>query len=111
MSEKKKRMRVTEDDAEHTSFVPRFIGHLFGAVERFIDRVSGIAEDRALAVISLVVSRLLLCLFLVIGIIFLLTGGVRVIDHIVQFPGIGQIVLGSLSLLVAGIVWLASRRH
>jgi hypothetical protein len=111
MSEKKKGMRAAEEDAEHTSFVPRFIEHLFGAVERFINRISDIAEDRALTVINLVVSRLLLCLFLAIGIMFLLTGGVRVIDHIVQFPGIGQIILGSLTLLVTGIIWLATRRQ
>lgn len=111
MSGKKKGMRIEQEKTEHSNFVLSFIEHLFGAVERCVNRISGIAEDRVLGVIHHVMSRLLLSLFFAIGIIFLLIGGVRVIDHSVQFPGIGQIVLGSLTLLVTSIVWFVSRRH
>ncbi|MGB4943013.1 MAG: hypothetical protein WBO92_02775, partial [Candidatus Moraniibacteriota bacterium] len=58
-----------------------------------------------------VMLRLFAFLLLGVGITFLLVGSVQIINAILPFPGVGQILIGSLVLGVAGGTLLLSRRR
>lgn len=111
MSENTKKIREEKDGPERWSFIPYFVERMFGTVESFIDRISILAETKAQSVINQAVQRLFVLLLLGVGIVFVLSGSAQVINTIVQFPGIGQIAVGTFILVVTGIVTLFSRRR
>lgn len=111
MPENTKKVREEKESPERWSFIPYFVERMFGTVESFIDRISVVAEDRAQSVINRAVQRLFALLLLGVGIVFVLSGGAQVINTIVQFPGIGQIAVGTFILIVTGVVMLFSRRR
>lgn len=89
--------------------LPSLAERLLGTVERFVERISVIAEDRVLALASRVMFCLFAFLLIGVGITFLLVGSVQIINAILPFPGVGQVIIGSLVLGVAGGVLLFSR--
>lgn len=111
MPENIRKIREEKENPERWSFIPYFVERMFGTVESFIDRISVVAEDRAQLVINRAVQRLFALLLLGVGVVFLLSGGAQVINQIVEFPGIGQIAVGTFILIVTGIVILFSRRR
>lgn len=111
MPENTKKTREEKESPERWSFIPYFVERMFSTVESFIERISVVAEDRAQSVINRAVQRLFALLLLGVGIVFVLSGGAQVINTLVQFPGIGQIAVGTFILIVTGIVMLFSRRR
>ncbi len=110
MTENAKKISKEESGPERWSFIPYFVERMFGTVESFIDRISSIAEDRAQSVINRAVQRLFGLLLLGVGIVFLFSGAAEVITQIAGIPGVGQLVVGLLILLVTGFALLLSRR-
>ena len=99
------------ENPEQWSFIPYFVERMFGAVESFVDRISGMAEDRAQSIINRAVRLLFGLLLLGVGIVFILSGSAEVINQLVHFPGVGQIILGTFILIGTGSVLLFMRRR
>ena len=108
---KKKNPPVKEESEDRWSFIPYFAERRFGTIEDFVSRLAGIATDRAEHFINHSMQKFGLFLLLGIGALFLFTGGAKAIDGLVGFPGIGQMVVGTLILFVAGIAMLLTRHR
>lgn len=112
MSEsKKKNPPAKEESEDRWSFIPYFVERIFGTIEDFVNRLTGIATDRAEQFINQVIQKLLTVLLIGTGVIFLLIGSAKVIDGLVNFPGVGQMVVGVGILLVTTIVVILMRRR
>lgn len=112
MSEsKRKNPPAKEGSEDQWTFIPYFVERILGAIEDFVNRLTGIATDRAEQFINQVIQKLLTVLLAGTGIAFLLIGSAKVIDNLVNFPGVGQMVVGAGILLVTAIIVLFVRRR
>ena len=110
MAENTKKIREEHARPERWSFIPYFVERMFGTVESFIERISVVAEDRAQSVINRAVQQLFRLLLLGVGVVFLLLGTAEVLNQTMRFPGIGQIIVGTVLLMVTGLVMFIARR-
>lgn len=110
MPESRRGTKVEFAEGVSSGFVSAFVERLFGAAEHFLERVSDMAEARTLLVINRVTLRIFLLLLLGLGTLFFLLGSIQIINHILRFPGIGQILIGSIMLVVSGVMLFVLRR-
>lgn len=111
MTEIKKKTKEVGEENDRWSFIPYFVERMFGTVESFVERLTDIASDRAERLVNQAIHRLFALLLLGVGITFLLSGGAEVINGLVKFPGVGQMVVGTFIVLVTSIVMLFGRRR
>ena len=111
MAETKSKKQEATESGDRWAFIPYFVERMFGTIESFVERLTDIASDRAEHLINRAIQRLFALLLLGVGITFLLTGGAEVINGLVNFPGVGQMVVGTFILLVTSIVMLFTRRR
>ena len=104
MSDSAKKTREEKEAPERWSFIPYFVERMFGTVESFVERIAGIVRDQAQEAVNRTMQKLFGLLLLVVGITFFLAGGAEVINQVVRFPGVGQMVVGTVLLLVTGVV-------
>ncbi len=111
MTEVKKKIKESDEENDRWSFVPYVVEQMFGTAEKFVGRLTDIATGRAELFVNRAIQRLFLLFLLGVGITLFLFGGADAINGLVNFPGVGQMVVGTFILLVTGIMILSSRRR
>lgn len=102
--------RSRRKTTESWSFIPNFLDRIFGTVETFAERLLLLASDTAETLVARAVQRLFGLLLLGVGIVFILVGGSKVLNQIFRFPGVGEMLVGTVLLLVTSILLLITRR-
>lgn len=111
MAKEKRSKETATEKGKRTGFFPYYIERMASHVERFIDRISKLVESRAVMTLNHIALRLFIFLLFCIGLVFFLSGSVKMINHTVHFPGIGQLIIGSVIVAAAGILLFAIRRR
>lgn len=103
--------RAHKNDSEAWSFIPDFLDRMFDTVEVFTGRLMTLLSDTAETLVTRAVQRLFGLLLLGVGIVFILSGGAKVLNQLFLFPGIGEMVVGAFILFVTSILLLVTRRR
>ncbi len=90
-------------------FMAVVLDGLFGSVEAIIAGVVESARQSTEDFIRRVARNLLLLFLALLGIIFFLVGGARMLSDVLERPGLGDVLVGSVILLVALVSYSTAR--
>lgn len=110
MTEEPKKHREKETTGKTWDVIPYILERLFGTVESFAGRLLDLASSSAEGLVNRSVQKLFTLLLLGMGIVFFLSGGAAVINHVFALPGIGQMVIGLVILFITSLYLLLTRR-
>lgn len=111
MKEETKTKRDRNKDSGLTKFL---LENIFGVIKSFVDRMFDSAQEAAAVFTKNLVLRLVLVVFIVVGMVFLLIGMARLLSSQYQIPGGGEALVGLLVLLVSFVLYaflLRSKRQ
>lgn len=84
---------------------------VLGTVENFGNTLLNSISNKAEELVNQGVHRLFGLLILATGMIFFLIGAAQVMNQLFQFQGVGEMIIGTLILLVTAIVLLIFRKR
>ena len=98
-----------ETEEKNEGLVPTLLEKLVDAVDLFASGLIRTVSDTAEDLVNRGMQRLFGLLLTGVGLVFLLTGGAMALNDVLDYPGIGQIIVGAMILTFTSLFFLVPR--
>lgn len=109
MTDKKTTREIT-GDGDTRNWMKVLLDGVFGSIQSFVDGSISSLEEAAHAFTEKLAYRTFLFFLALIGFGLLFLGFVRIINILYGFSGIGEVVVGTMTLTIALVLYLFSKK-